>query len=98
MSYIQKAPSFDAIQWNGSNQTAVLAWLSTRETEELTASTWTDEENENSLIVRGTSYFNLFAPLNNYIVHGPRWGSYVQQAGYQMRTPAEFADQFEEVV
>ncbi len=69
----QKIPTFETLQWTGSNQSDCEDFINERVTFEAITYSRIEEppDNVNTLIARGTSYFSLFVPLDCHIIYGP---------------------------
>ncbi len=90
MTYRAKTPTFEAVQWTGSNQQEVADFVAPRNTLPVTF-----RIEDGLLIGRDGSYFSLFLPVGSYAVHGPAFGADVSQAGLSVKSADEFATQFE---
>lgn len=92
-------PTFEAIQWTGSNQSACEDFIDARSYESVTYSRIEEPpDNVNTLRCTGTAYFNLFVPLDCYAMYGPIFGEDLSQASLDFKTADQLANQYEEVV
>ena len=92
MTYRERIPTYDAVQWTGSNLDEVRTFVDTRR-----GGAATYAVNDGVLSVTESWYFRLFVEPNGYIVHGPVFGADVSQSALLTKTADEFAVQYENV-
>lgn len=92
MAYRERVPTYDAVQWTGSNIEEVRAFVDSRR-----SGTAVYAVNDGVLSITESWYFRLFAEPNGYVVHGPVFGADVSQASLLTKTGAEFATQYEQL-
>lgn len=92
VTYRERIPIYDAVQWTGSNLDEVRTFVDSRR-----GGTATYAVNDGVLSITESWYFRLFADPNGYVVHGPVFGADASQAVLLTKTAAEFATQYEQL-
>lgn len=98
MNVTQKTPTFETIQWTGSNLQDVSNFVNQRNVTTVNFSVLSDGPDQGALVGSDGSYFSLFVLPSSHILYGPRWDSDVSWANFQTRSPSELSAQFQEVV
>lgn len=92
MTYRERTPTYDAVQWTGSNLEEVRAFVDARR-----GGSAVYAVNDGVLSATESWYFRLFVETDGYVVHGPLFSTDVSQATLLTKTAAEFATQYEQV-
>jgi hypothetical protein len=91
VAYTEKTPTYEAIQWTGTNQQAIAdtigAWLNTPVGVTL--------DDTGALVVQHPAGY-LSIPASSYFVTGPSWGGHRRDGqDWQVVSPDAFAARFQ---